>query len=83
MVHSASMFCSHVLLIDFYMNKLCVFGIYVWPIIHLVNLVVVVNYEARLEDGTLVAKSDGLEFTVEDGQCLLILLRSSCYKLWD
>jgi len=40
-----------------------------------------VNYEARLEDGTLVAKSDGLEFTVEDGQCLLILLRSSCYKL--
>ncbi|KAL9329237.1 hypothetical protein ACSQ67_004240 [Phaseolus vulgaris] len=26
-----------------------------------------VNYEARLEDGTLVAKSDGLEFTVEDG----------------
>ncbi|XP_068499158.1 peptidyl-prolyl cis-trans isomerase FKBP62-like isoform X2 [Phaseolus vulgaris] len=26
-----------------------------------------VNYEARLEDGTLVAKADGLEFTVEDG----------------
>ncbi|QHO20163.1 Peptidyl-prolyl cis-trans isomerase [Arachis hypogaea] len=26
-----------------------------------------VNYEARLEDGTLVKKSDGVEFTVEDG----------------
>lgn len=28
---------------------------------------VLVNYEVRLEDGTLVAKSDGLEFTVQDG----------------
>ncbi|XLS85408.1 hypothetical protein HN51_035574, partial [Arachis hypogaea] len=28
---------------------------------------VLVNYEARLEDGTLVKKSDGVEFTVEDG----------------
>ncbi|KAK7382709.1 hypothetical protein VNO80_01720 [Phaseolus coccineus] len=28
---------------------------------------VLVKYEARLEDGTLVAKSDGVEFTVEDG----------------
>ncbi|QCE04955.1 F-binding protein 4/5 [Vigna unguiculata] len=28
---------------------------------------VLVNYEARLEDGTLVAKSDGVEFTVKDG----------------
>lgn len=26
-----------------------------------------VKYEARLEDGTLVSKSDGVEFTVEDG----------------
>lgn len=28
---------------------------------------VLVNYEIRLEDGTLVAKSDGVEFTVQDG----------------
>ncbi|KAJ9557634.1 hypothetical protein OSB04_012248 [Centaurea solstitialis] len=28
---------------------------------------VLVNYEVRLEDGTLVAKSDGIEFTVKDG----------------
>ncbi|XP_071701193.1 peptidyl-prolyl cis-trans isomerase FKBP62-like [Rutidosis leptorrhynchoides] len=28
---------------------------------------VIVNYEAKLEDGTLVAKSDGVEFTVQDG----------------
>jgi len=40
--------------------------------------VVAVNYEARLEDGTLVAKADGVEFTVKDGQSVLILLRSSC-----
>ncbi|KAE8022907.1 hypothetical protein FH972_008668 [Carpinus fangiana] len=32
------------------------------------NLVeVFVKYEARLEDGTLISKSDGVEFTVEDG----------------
>ncbi|GMH30961.1 hypothetical protein Nepgr_032804 [Nepenthes gracilis] len=28
---------------------------------------VLVNYEVRLDDGTLVAKSDGVEFTVKDG----------------
>ncbi|CAI9297453.1 unnamed protein product [Lactuca saligna] len=28
---------------------------------------VLVNYEVRLEDGTLVAKADGVEFTVQDG----------------
>ncbi|KAF7825857.1 peptidyl-prolyl cis-trans isomerase FKBP62 [Senna tora] len=28
---------------------------------------VLVKYEARLEDGTLVSKSDGVEFTVKDG----------------
>lgn len=28
---------------------------------------VLVNYEARLEDGTLISKSDGVEFTVEKG----------------
>lgn len=27
-----------------------------------------VKYEARLEDGTVVAKSDGVEFTVKEGQ---------------
>lgn len=26
-----------------------------------------VRYEARLEDGTLVSKSDGVEFTVAEG----------------
>lgn len=31
-------------------------------------LVHAVNYEARLEDGTLVGKSDGVEFTVRDGK---------------
>ncbi|KAK3029397.1 hypothetical protein RJ639_039741 [Escallonia herrerae] len=28
---------------------------------------VLVKYEARLEDGTLIAKSDGVEFTVQEG----------------
>ncbi|KAH9770934.1 peptidyl-prolyl cis-trans isomerase FKBP62 [Citrus sinensis] len=28
---------------------------------------VLVNYEARLEDGTVVGKADGVEFTVKDG----------------
>lgn len=31
-----------------------------------------VNYEVRLEDGTLVAKSDGVEFTVQDGNLLAV-----------
>ena len=35
--------------------------------------VVAVKYEVRLDDGTLVAKSDGLEFTVKEGQCEQIL----------
>lgn len=26
-----------------------------------------VKYEAKLEDGTVVGKSDGVEFTVKDG----------------
>lgn len=29
--------------------------------------VTAVNYEARLEDGTIVGKADGVEFTVKDG----------------
>lgn len=27
-----------------------------------------VKYEVRLEDGTLIAKSDGVEFSVQDGE---------------
>jgi FK506-binding protein 4/5 len=30
-------------------------------------LVHAVKYEARLEDGTVVSKSDGVEFAVKDG----------------
>ncbi|GKD18071.1 peptidyl-prolyl cis-trans isomerase FKBP62-like protein, partial [Tanacetum coccineum] len=35
-----------------------------------------VNYEARLEDGTLVAKADGVEFTVQDGHFCPALSKS-------
>lgn len=34
---------------------------------------VLVKYEARLEDGTVVAKSDGIEFTVQEGHFCLAL----------
>ncbi|GJZ53776.1 peptidyl-prolyl cis-trans isomerase FKBP62-like protein, partial [Tanacetum coccineum] len=37
---------------------------------------VIVNYEARLEDGTLVAKADGVEFTVQDGHFCPALSKS-------
>jgi hypothetical protein len=37
---------------------------------------IAVKYEARLDDGTLVKKSDGVEFTVKDGQCVQTLLLS-------
>lgn len=30
-------------------------------------LFLAVKYEARLEDGTVISKSDGVEFTVKDG----------------
>lgn len=33
-----------------------------------------VNYEVRLEDGTEVAKADGVEFKVEDGNLHLYFL---------
>jgi FK506-binding protein 4/5 len=34
-----------------------------------------VKYEARLEDGTIVSKSEGVEFTVKEGEsCLLSIL---------
>lgn len=34
------------------------------------QLIPAVKYEARLEDGTVVSKSDGVEFAVDDGLCL-------------
>ncbi|XWS47180.1 hypothetical protein CRYUN_Cryun14cG0131200 [Craigia yunnanensis] len=37
---------------------------------------VLVNYEAKLEDGTVVAKADGLEFTVMDGHFCPALAKS-------
>ena len=46
-----------------------------------------VNYEARLEDGTLVSKSDGVEFTVKDGtvlaflSCCNVILAFKCQPL--
>lgn len=33
-------------------------------LLHLIT----VKFEAQLEDGTLVAKSDGVEFTVKEGK---------------
>ncbi|KAK8451533.1 hypothetical protein SEVIR_6G226300v4 [Setaria viridis] len=51
---------------------------------------VLVKYEARLEDGTVVSKSEGVEFTVKDGNplllnpifiCLLKMFRSICCLL--
>lgn len=30
-------------------------------------VITAVNYEARLEDDTVVGKADGVEFTVKDG----------------
>lgn len=29
---------------------------------------VAVNYEVKLEDGTVIAKADSVEFTVQDGK---------------
>jgi len=40
-----------------------------------------VKYEARLEDGKLVGKSDGVEFTVREGQCLQSFLADYCFIL--
>ncbi|XVF32109.1 hypothetical protein REPUB_Repub17cG0053700 [Reevesia pubescens] len=37
---------------------------------------VLVNYEAKLEDGTVVAKADGVEFTVKDGRFCPALARA-------
>ena len=56
-------FCLIIVLLNLVLTIKCTHG-------------VAVKYEAHLEDGTLVAKSDGVEFTVNDGQCLLILLLS-------
>jgi hypothetical protein len=37
-----------------------------------------VKYEARLEDGTVVSKSDGVEFAVKDGRSLSLLILCNC-----
>jgi FK506-binding protein 4/5 len=37
-----------------------------------------VKYEARLEDGTVVSKSEGVEFTVKDGDDLSHTLLYMC-----
>ncbi|KEH18527.1 peptidyl-prolyl cis-trans isomerase FKBP62 [Medicago truncatula] len=37
---------------------------------------IAVKYEARLDDGTLVKKSDGVEFTVKDGHFCLALSKA-------
>ncbi|KAM5569720.1 hypothetical protein ABKV19_016967 [Rosa sericea] len=58
LVHCLSMMFS-LLLIHMLMNEL--------ELNWILFLVISVKYEARLEDGTLVSKSDGVEFTVEDG----------------
>jgi len=38
-----------------------------WVLTLLAQLIPTVKYEARLEDGTVVSKSDGVEFAVKDG----------------
>lgn len=45
--------------------------------------VVAVKYEAHLDDGTLVGKSDGVEFTVKEGKCKLIISWSVIFSLWN
>lgn len=40
-----------------------------------------VKYEAHLEDGKLVGKSDGVEFTVREGQCIQTFLSDYCFVL--
>lgn len=43
---------------------------------------IAVKYEARLEDGTVVSKSDGVEFTVEDGIfCILLAMLFRCMRV--
>lgn len=37
-----------------------------------------VKYEARLEDGAVVSKSDGVEFTVKDGTVIAIFELLHC-----
>jgi hypothetical protein len=38
-----------------------------------ISIFIAVNFEARLEDGTLIAKSEGVEFTVKEGMFLVIV----------
>ena len=42
---------------------------------------VAVRYEARLEDGTVVGRSEGAEFTVKDGQCCIFLTKRIIFCL--
>lgn len=44
----------------------CALMLFQWPP-GFIQLLGAVKYEARLEDGTLVTKSDGIEFTVKEG----------------
>ena len=43
-----------------------------WVRIAYTLIIAVVKYEARLEDGTVVSKSEGVEFTVKDGNPLYL-----------
>lgn len=38
-----------------------------WTVTNKIALCNSVNFEATLEDGTVVSKGDGVEFTVEEG----------------
>lgn len=58
-------------------------------VISFIGFLIAVKYEARLEDGMLVSKSDGVEFTVQDGIfCIRFKLccsdssKTSMYACW-
>lgn len=46
---------------------------------------VAVNYEVKLEDGTVIAKADAVEFTVQDGNFSSLswnVVRHFCVSVW-
>lgn len=47
----------------------------------LLNCLITVKYEARLEDGTVVSKSDGVELSVKDG--LYLVFFSPCNAVFS
>ena len=49
----------------FFISRTRDFNLTIWFLKNSVTFAV--KYEARLEDGTLISKSDGVEFTVRDG----------------